>query len=317
MTAYIVRRLFWSLVVLWLVTILTFLLVRSLPGDVVIVKLAEVGRIPQDQLDEARHKLGLDKSKPEQYIDWISGLPKGNLGDSLMFEGQTVQGRLIKAVPVSLENAILASIVGLLIAIPMGVLSAVKQDSVIDNAARLFTIGGVAFPNFWVGTIVIVLLSRWFNYFPPTGYAYFWDNPLKNLEQHYLPALILGYGLSSTLTRLLRSQVLEVLRQDYVRTARSKGLQEGVVLSRHVLRNALIPFVTLFGTRFASLIEGALIMEILFGMPGAGGLTYQAVITRDYTQVQGNVLFFATIIIAMNLLVDVSYAFLDPRIRYR
>lgn len=317
MTAYLIRRLFWSFVVLWLVTILTFMLVRSLPGDVVMVKLAEVGRIPQDQLDEARAKLGLDKSKPEQYWDWLRGLPTGNLGDSLFFDGQTVQSRLVAAVPVSIENAILASLIGLGIAIPLGVISAVKQDSLIDNAARVFTISGVAFPTFWVGTIVIVFLSRMFNYFPPTGYVYFWEDPMKNLEQHYLPAIILGYALSATLTRLLRSQVLEVLRQDYVRTARSKGLSERLVLSRHVLRNSLIPVVTLFGGRFAALIEGSLIMEILFGMPGAGGLTFQAVVTRDYTQVQGNVLFFASIIILMNLIVDLSYAYLDPRIRYQ
>src|SRR5262249_36852232 len=162
----------------------------------------------------------------------------------------------------------------------------------------------------------IVILSRTLNYFPPAGYAYFWHDPLKNLQQHYIPALILGYALSANLTRLLRSQVLEVLRQDYVRTARSKGLTGSAVVSRHVLRNALIPFVTLFGGRFAALIEGSLIMEILFGMPGVGGLTYQSVITRDYTQVQGNVLFFASLVIFTNLIVDLSYGFLDPRIRY-
>lgn len=317
MTAYLVRRCFWSLVVLWLVTILTFLLVRSLPGDVVIVKLAEAGRIPQDQLDEARAELGLDKSKFSQYVSWVSGIPRGDLGNSLLFDGQTVQSRLVRAIPVSLENAILASIIGLAIAIPLGVVSAVKQDSIIDNVARLFSIGGVAFPSFWVGTILIVLLSREFNYFPPTGYAYIWDDPFKNLQQHYLPALILGYALSATMTRLLRSQVLEVLRQDYVRTARAKGLKDSIVLGRHVLRNALIPVVTLFGGRFAALLEGSLIMEILFGMPGAGGLTFQAVVTRDYTQVQGNVLFFASMLIFMNLIVDLSYAFLDPRIRYQ
>lgn len=316
MTAYLIRRCFWSIVVLWLVTILTFLLIRSLPGDVIMVKLAEANRIPQDQLDEARAKLGLDKPKFQQYVTWLSGLPQGDLGDSLMFDGQSVQSRLVKSIPVTIENAVLASIVGLSIAIPLGVLSAVKQDSWIDNFARLFTIGGVAFPSFWVGTVVIVLLSRSFNYFPPTGYAYFWDDPLKNLQQHYLPALILGYALSSTLTRLLRSQVLEVLRQDYVRTARSKGLQDTTVLIRHVLRNALIPFITLFGGRFAALLEGSLIMEILFGLPGTGSLTFQSVITRDYTQVQGNVLFFAALLIAMNLIVDLSYALIDPRIRY-
>jgi peptide/nickel transport system permease protein len=317
MTAYLVRRCLSSLVVLWLVTVIAFMLVRSLPGDAVVVKLAEAGRIPQEQLDQARAKLGLDKSKLHQYADWMSGLATGNMGKSLIFDGQTVQGRLFKAVPVTLENAILASIVGLAISIPLGVLCAVKQDSWIDNVARVITIGGVAFPTFWVGTVLIVLLSYLFNYFPPAGYAYIWDDPLKNLEQHYLPALILGFALSSTMTRLLRSQVLEVLRQDYVRTAQSKGLGQPAVLSRHVLRNALIPVVTLFGGRFASLLEGSLIMEILFGMPGAGGLTYGAVVTRDYTQVQGNVLFFATLIIMMNLIVDLSYGFLDPRIRYQ
>lgn len=315
MNSYIVRRVLWSLLVLWLVTIIVFVLVRSLPGDVVRVKLAEVGRIPDDQLAEAYKELGLDKSKPEQYLDWLIGLPKGDLGMSLMFEGQTVQSRLLKAIPVSIENAILASMVGLGIAVPLGVISAVKQGSVIDSAARLFTIGGLAFPNFWVGTILVVLLSREFNYFPPAGYAYLWDDPLKNLEQHVWPALILGYGLSATLTRILRSQVLEVLRQDYVRTARAKGLKEQNVLSRHVLRNALIPVVTLFGGLFANLLGGSLIMEILFGLPGAGSLTFQAVVTRDYTQVQGTVLFFAALTIVTNLMVDISYAYLDPRIR--
>src|SRR5690606_9941627 len=157
-------------------------------------------------------------------------------------------------------------------------------------------------PNFWVGTILIILLSRLLNYFPPTGYAYFWEDPAKNIEQHLLPALIIGYALAATMMRLLRSQVLEVLRQDYVRTAKSKGLNQHIVLTRHVLRNALIPVVTFFGSRFVLLIEGSLIMEILFGLPGAGGLTYQAVVQRDYLQVQGNVLFFSTLIIFINLL---------------
>lgn len=317
MMAYLVRRSASALLVLWLVSLVVFLIVRSLPGDALLVKVGEIGRLPPDQLETARHKLGLDKSKPEQYVTWIAGLPRGDLGDSLIFDGQSVVSRLRRALPVSIENAVLASFVALIVAVPVGVISAVKQDSIFDNAARLFANSGIALPSFWVGTMVIVLLGRWAHYFPPTGYAYFWDDPWKNLQQHYLPALILGYGLSSTLARLLRSQMLEVLRQDYVRTARAKGLGDRAVLAGHVLRNSLIPVVTLYGNQFAFLLSGSLIMEILFNLPGAGTLTFQAVIQRDYTQIQGNALTFGAIIVFMNLLVDTSYAFLDPRIRYR
>jgi peptide/nickel transport system permease protein len=211
---------------------------------------------------------------------------------------------------------VLASVVALLIAIPVGVLSAVKQDMPIDYVTRVIAILGLAIPSFWLATLALLYLTIWFGWTPPLRYTPIWEDPWTNLQTFILPSLILGFGLGASLTRMTRSTVLEVLRNDYIRTARAKGLQQRMVLSRHVLKNSLIPVITIFGLQFTGLLSGSVIMESLFSLPGVGGVILQAVQQRDYTQVQGCALFLGAIAVGMNLLVDISYAWIDPLIRY-
>ncbi|MGH2587806.1 MAG: ABC transporter permease, partial [Dehalococcoidia bacterium] len=209
-----------------------------------------------------------------------------------------------------------ASVVALLIAIPVGVLSAIKQDTPIDYLTRVLAILGLAVPNFWLATMLLLYLTLWFGWTPPLRYTPFFDDPWTNLQTFALPALVLGFGLGASLTRMTRSTVLEVLRNDYIRTARAKGLRDRIVIGRHVLKNAMIPVITIFGLQFTALLGGSVIMESLFSLPGVGGITLQAVQQRDYTQIQGNALFFGAIALLINVLVDISYAWFDPRIRY-
>lgn len=316
MAAYLIRRLMAAIVVLFGVSLIVFMLVHSLPGDTLIAKLGETGRLKPEQIEQARRDLGIDRPLPVQYLSWLGGVLRGDLGDSLIWDGQSVAGNIADALPISFELAVIASLVALVIAIPLGVLSAVKQDTVIDQAIRLVTITGLAVPSFWLGTVVIIYLGIWFSYLPPLQYTPIWEDPSANLQQFYIPGLLLGYNLSATLTRMTRSTVLEVLRHDYVRTARAKGLMHRTVLARHVLKNALIPVVTIFGNQFAFLLGGTVIMEVLFALPGLGRQTLDAVLQRDYTQIQGNALLFGTFVVVTNILVDLSYAYLDPRIRY-
>lgn len=316
MTAYLIRRLMAALIVLLGVSLLVFMLIHSLPGDTLIAKLGETGRLKPEQLAAARHELGIDRPLPVQYISWLGHVLRGDLGDSLIWDGQSVGGRIADALPISLELAVIASVVALVIAVPLGIISAVKQDTLIDQAIRLATITGLAVPSFWLGTVVIIYLGIWFHYLPPLQYTPIWEDPSANLQQFYIPGLLLGYNLSAALTRMTRSTVLEVLRHDYVRTARAKGLMQRTVLTRHVLKNALIPVITIFGNQFAFLLGGTVIMEVLFALPGLGRQTFDAVLQRDYLQIQGNALLFGTFVVVTNILVDVSYAYLDPRIRY-
>jgi peptide/nickel transport system permease protein len=316
MANYIIRRLLGAVVVLLLMSVVVFRLVHWLPGDALLVKLGESGRLPPDQLAAARAEMGLDRPLVVQYTSWLAGVARGDLGRSLIWD-QSVADRIRDGLPITLELAVLASVVALLVAVPVGVLSAVKQDQPIDYVARVLAIAGLAVPGFWLATVALLYLTIWFEWTPPLRYTPLWEDPRTNLQTFILPALILGLGLGASLTRMTRSTVLEVLRNDYVRTARSKGLAERLVIGRHVLKNSLIPVVTIFGLQFTGLIGGSVIMESLFSLPGVGGVTLQAVQQRDYTQIQGNVLFLGGIAVLMNILVDVSYAWLDPRIRYR
>jgi len=315
MTAYIVRRLFAALFVLLLMSFVVFRLVRWLPGDALLVKLGEAGRIPPDKMEAARKEMGIDRPFMVQYASWLSRAIRGDLGRSLIWD-EGVATRLRKGLPITLELAILSSAVAITIALPIGILSAVKQDTLLDYIARVVAITGLAVPSFWLATVALLYLTLWFGWTPPLRYTPFFDDPITNLKTFILPSLILGFSLGASLTRMTRSTVLEVLRNDYVRTARAKGLQDRIVIARHVLKNALIPVVTIFGLQVTNLLGGSVIMESLFSFPGIGGVTLQAVSQRDYTQIQGNVLFLGTIALMMNVLVDISYAWLDPRIRY-
>lgn len=316
MRNYIIRRLLAAAVVVALVSVLVFVMMHLLPGDALMVKLGETGRIPPEKMAELRSDMGIDDPLVVQYLRWVGDVFDGSMGESLIFDGQTVSGRILDAVPITLELAILAISAALAIGIPLGVLSAVAHDRPADHIIRIVSLLGLSVPSFLLGLVVIVYGTLYFGYVPPREFVHLLDDPVGNLRQMWIPALILGYGLSASIMRMTRSTVLEALKEDYARTARAKGLAGHIIVTRHVLRNALIPVVTLVGNQAAFVFSGALILEVLFVLPGMGQLTYAAILQRDYTQVQGNALLVATIVVLVNLAVDVSYGVIDPRIRY-
>jgi peptide/nickel transport system permease protein len=315
MWSYIARRALQGLLVLFLVSFLVFSLVRLLPGDAILMQLDQAAAPTPENLEKARQELGLDRPFLEQYRIWMGGVLRGDLGNSLTSRRPVLQ-ELMKRVMLTSHLAIMSLFIALLIAIPIGVLSAVRQDTAADYIGRLFAILGLSLPDFWLATVTITFLAIWFHWMPPIGFAPLWVDPTRNLSQMLLPAFIIGARLAAVSMRMTRSSLLEVLRQDYIRTAWAKGLRERVVLLKHAFKNALIPVVTIVGQQFSVLLGGTVIVEFIFLQPGVGSLMLDAVVLRDYTMIQGAVLFFATVTVVMNLLVDVSYAWLDPRIRY-
>jgi len=312
---YIARRILQGLLVLFLVSFLVFALVRILPGDAILMQLDQAAAPTPENLEKARQELGLDRPFLEQYRTWMAGVLRGDLGYSLTSR-RPVSQELLKRVSLTSHLAVLSLLIALLIALPIGVLSAVRQDTMADYCARLFAILGLSLPDFWLATVVITFLAIWFRWMPPIGFAPIWVDPARNLSQLLIPAVIIGARLAAVSMRMTRSSLLEVLRQDYIRTARAKGLRERVVIVGHAFKNAFIPVVTIIGQQFSVLLGGTVIVEFIFLQPGVGSLMLDAVLLRDYTLIQGAVLFFATVIVVMNLLVDLSYAWLDPRIRY-
>jgi peptide/nickel transport system permease protein len=316
MRTYVARRIAQGLLVLWLVSLLIFSLVRILPGDAVIMQLDQAAAPTPEVLKRARQELGLDRPFLAQYRTWMANAVQGDLGRSLITRRPVAQ-ELLKRINLTTHLAVLSVIVALLIALPIGVLSAVRQDTASDYFGRLFAILGLSLPDFWLATVVITFLAIWFQWLPPIGFAPLWQDPARCLSQLLIPALIIGARLAAVSMRMTRSSLLEVLRQDYVRTARAKGARERAVIVRHALKNAFIPVVTVVGQQFSVLLGGTVIVEVIFLQPGVGSLMLDAVLLRDYTLIQGAVLFFAAVIVVTNLLVDLSYAWLDPRIRYR
>ena len=314
MQRYILRRLALTLPALFGVTLIVSAMVRFLPGDAVAMMLQDYGTYAKDA-DELRERLGLNQPFYIQYFTWLGGIVQGDLGVSLR-DNTPVTTELAKRLPVTFELGILGLIISLFISVPLGVYSAVRQDALSDYIARSAAIAMLAVPGFWLATLAITLPSIWFQWTPPLRYTQFTDNPKTNLTQMMLPAIILGIGLSGTLMRLTRAQMLEVLRQDFIRTSRAKGLSERLVVFRHALRNALIPVVTLLGLQMSVLISGTVVLESIFVLPGMGRYLLESLNNRDYPVVQGVVLLFATLIILCNLIVDLLYAWLDPRIRY-
>lgn len=312
---YIIRRLLFSVPSLLIVSLLVFSIVRILPGDVVMQLIAEAGDVSPERLSEVRRELGLDEPFFYQYITWLGNVLKFDFGTSL-WTGNPVRDEIGRRMPVSMQVSLLATFFGALIAIPIGVMSAIRQDKPIDYIGRLISIGGLSVPDFWLATIVIVLPAMWWRVTPPLGYAHFIDDPIKNLQQTWLPATVLGLRLSASVMRITRSQMLEVLRQDYIRTAWSKGLAERSVIYRHAMKNALIPVVTVLGTQVSRLMGGTLIIEVMFSLPGVGRFLYEAINHRDYPSIQAGVMFLATVMVIMNLIVDLMYGWFDPRIRY-
>jgi len=315
MREYILKRLLLMIPTLLGVSILVFSLIRLLPGDAVTAMLLEVSYVTPEDIERIREQLGLNVPFFEQYSKWVLGIITLDWGESL-WTGQPVLPSLVDAFYVTGELVIAATTFAILLALPLGIVSAIRQDKGIDYVARLFAIGGISLPNFWLAIMVILIGSVYFNYLPPIGYVAPWENPWDNFQQFLFPAVVLGYGLSATKARMLRNTMLEVLRQDYVRTAYSKGLRERVVVWRHVLKNAFIPVLTLWGVSFARLMGGTVIIEVIFALPGVGRFMYEAILERDYPVVQGGTMFLATVMVMTNLLVDLAYAWLDPRIRY-
>ncbi|HZQ37591.1 MAG TPA: ABC transporter permease [Dehalococcoidia bacterium] len=315
MQTYIVKRLLLTVPILVLVAILTFVLLRLVPGDVLMAQIGGGGLYSPAKLAQMRHQMGLDEPLLVQLWHWFSSIIHGDFGKSLLTTRPTLTA-FLTAARVTLELGALAIVIGLLIAIPIGVLSAVKQDTPIDYLARAIATLGISVPDFWLATAFIVFAGIWFRYAVPFGYISPLDHPLQNLQQMVVPALILGFQYSAITMRLVRATMLEVLRQDYVRTARAKGIAAHSVLVRHALRNALIPVVTVIGTQMGFLLGGTVIVESLFNLPGVGQLTFNAISQRDYAQVQTNMLLLGTIVVLANLITDLSYGIIDPRIRY-
>jgi peptide/nickel transport system permease protein len=314
MGQYVIRRLLLAIPVLVAVSILVFGGTRVVPGDICLIVVGSVESVTDEQCNRIEADLGLDKPVVQQYFTWVGNALQGDLGRS-MVQRRPVLEVMSDRIPTTVELALLASMLAIVIALPIGVFSALKQDKLPDILSRVVTIGWLSMPSFWVGTMLVTLPAIWWGYATPVPYVQFWEDPLRNLEQMYLPTISLALALSATIARLTRSSMLEVLRQDYVRTARAKGLQERVVLSKHALKNAMLPVVTLIGIQLGFLLSGTVVLEFLFALPGLGTLLIESVITKDFAQVQGLVLFFSFIIIVINIAVDLSYALFDPRVR--
>jgi len=312
----VIRRLLAAIPVLVLSSLIVFGLMRVMPGDALVALMGESGNVGERELKKLRKDLGLDRPYHEQYLIWVWQMVSLNPGDSI-FTNEPIPVALKKSIPVTLELATLALILGLAIAIPVGVLSATRQDKPADYVGRVVAVSGLSFPDFWLGTLVITFAAIWFRWIPPLGYVSIWDDPWRNLQQFLLPAAVLGFRLSAATMRMTRSTVLEVLREDYVRTAWAKGLAGRMVVYKHALKNALIPVVTIVGGQLGTLLAGTVVVETIFALPGMGRLTVEAILYRDYPVVQTNVMLVAGVLVTLNLLVDLTYALLDPRIRYR
>jgi peptide/nickel transport system permease protein len=317
MLQYFLKRLLLMIPTIVGVAIVIFVLMRLLPGDIVEVRLAgEGGFVQQATIDAERTRLGLDKPIWRQFAEWMWGMVQLDFGNS-MWTGRPVSYEIGVRFGLSLQIAVMSTIIAVLLAIPLGTIAALKQDSWIDYAVRLFSIAGLATPSFWLGIMMILGLLILFEWTPPMVYTPFWEDPWANLSQLIWPAIATGYRYSAVATRMTRSAVLEVLREDYIRTARAKGLWQKLIISRHALKNAMLPVITVVGLEFAFLLGGLVVTEQVFNLNGIGKLFVDAVTYYDYTLVQALVMIVATVFIVSNFVVDVLYAWLDPRIRYR
>ena len=320
MRAYMNRRLLLIIPTLFILSILVFLSVRFIPGDVIDVMLGRMemfaGAFEDIDREALEHQLGLDVPVHVQYGRWIGNILRhGSLGESLL-GGYAIEERILDRLPVTIELGALAIVIGILIALPVGIYSAIRQDTAADFLGRSVAIIGLATPNFWLGIMVMIYPAIWWGWAPPLELVSFTEDPLGNLAVFLIPSLILGTASAAATMRMTRTMMLEVLRQDYIRTAWSKGLKERAVVIRHAVKNALIPVVSLIGLQLPILVGGAVIMENIFNLPGLGRLLLTALNDRDYPMVSGINLFFAAGVVMINLLIDLVYAVLDPRVRY-
>ena len=315
MQRYLLTRIALMVPTLVGVAVATFVLLRVAPGDIAVLHLGgEGGIVTQADIQAERARLGLDQPVWRQFLTWAGGLLHGDLGRS-MWTDRPVSTEVSLRFGLSLELAILALIVSLCVALPMGTLSAVARNTPLDYAVRIFSVGGLAMPAFWLGILLILFLLILFRWSPPVSFTPLLADPLANLSQLVWPALAVGYRSAAVLARMMRSALLEVLREDFVRTARAKGLREQLVVTRHAARNAVLPVVTLAGLEFATLLGGLVVTEQVFNLNGLGKLLVDAISHRDYTMTQALVMLTATLFLVTNLVVDVGYAWLDPRVR--
>ena len=316
MRNYAIKRIGLFIPTVLILTIIVFIVLRLIPGDPALAILNDGdGSYTQEHLAKLRHELGTDRPIVVQYVNWIGGVLQGDFGDSLWFNAP-VMIELKTRIPRTMELAGLAILLSIFFAVPLGIISAIRPDGWLDYGARVFTLTGISIPNFLFGILLILFLVRLFNWLPPLGYVEIWDEPLKNLQQMAFPAIALAFYDMAFIARVSRSSMLEILREDYMRTARAKGLSERVVLMRHGLKNASLPILTMTGWQFGRLLEGTVIIEIIFLIPGMGRILIEAVFQQDYPMIQAVVVIIGTGILTLNLLVDLLYGMLAPTIRY-
>jgi peptide/nickel transport system permease protein len=312
-TTYVARRVLAIVPVVFGISVLVFLLVHLIPGDVAQILLGT--QATDQQIETLRRTFGLDRPLPIQYLDWLSHVVRGDFGVSFR-TNRPVLPDLVSRFGVTLQLTLVSMLVALLVAIPLGVASAANRGRGSDAVARVLALLGLSIPNFWLGTLLILFVSLVLHWLPPVGFVSLLDNPWQAIQTLILPSVALGTAVAAFIMRLVRSSLLEVLRQDYVRTARAKGLRDRTVLYRHALKNAFIPVLTVIGVQVGYLLGGAVIIESIFSLPGMGRFLLDSISNRDYSIVQGGVLFIALIFSLVNLSVDLVYGWLDPRIRY-
>ena len=316
MRQYALKRIGLFFPTILLVTVIVFVVMRLIPGDICLAILSDgEASFTQEELTDCRVELDLDKPLAIQYFDWIGGAVQGDFGDSLWFKAPVME-ELGERIPVTIELTILSMLIAVVFAVPLGIVSALKPESWVDYAARVFTLVGISMPVFLVAILMILFLVYFFNWLPPLGYKTLWEDPGANLQQMIFPALALALYEMAFVARVTRSAMMEIIREDYMRTARSKGLSESVVVFRHGLKNALLPVLTTSGWIFARLFGGTVIIETIFLVPGMGRILIEAIFQRDYTMIQAEIVIIALFIVTINLVVDLLYGLLDPRIRY-
>jgi peptide/nickel transport system permease protein len=316
MSKYILRRVFHAIPALLGITIIIFLALRVMPGDPVSIMFGtQATKIRPEDRAKIEADLGLSSPLIVQYGKWLKDIGTGQLGRSF-WRGDTVVELIAQRGPLTVEISVLAILLSWVVGLPVGVLSAFRQNSLLDYIARFFTILFLAVPGFWLGAMMVLVLLLWWDYAPPLGVVNIWQNPVQNLQIVWGPSVVLGLAVSAYIARMTRSSLLEIVREDYIRTARAKGLREQVVILKHALRNASLPIITLSGVLFGFLLSGTVVVEQAFNVPGLGRAMVEAFVTLDYAVIQNLVLLYSVVFIAINLLVDISYAWLDPRIRY-
>jgi peptide/nickel transport system permease protein len=313
MTTYVVRRVLAIIPVLFGISILVFLLVHLIPGDVAQILLGT--QATDQQLETLRRTFGLDRALPVQYLDWLSHILRGDFGVSFR-TNRPVLPDLVSRFGVTVQLTLVSMLIALVVAVPLGAIAAARRGRAADGASRVVALFGLSIPNFWLGTLLILFVSLGLHWLPPVGFVSLLDNPWLGIQTLILPAIALGTAVAAFIMRMVRSSLLEVLRQDYIRTAQAKGLHEQTVLYRHAMKNAFIPVLTVIGVQIGYLLGGAVIIESIFSLPGMGRFLLDSISNRDYSIVQGGVLFIALVFCLVNLSVDLVYGWLDPRIRY-